>query len=228
MAGAIRPAMETRRIGGEGEPLVVVDGFALDPDALRAAACATRFVAAGEHYPGVRAPLPPDYLKAQLPIVATALGRSFGRFRRISVVDASYSIVTTAPAALAPRQRLPHVDAYGGERIALIHYLSPDIVDGTGFFRHRATGFETVDESRAATYYAALDDELRDPGSAPIGYIAASSTLFDQTCVLPARYNRALLYRSHLLHSGAIAADALLSADPAVGRLTITAFLALE
>ena len=222
------PSIETRRIGSEHAPLVVIDGFAPEPDALRAAACAAPFVAAGEHYPGLRAPLPSEYLATQLPIVAAALGRSFGRFRRISVVDASFSMVTTAPTALAPRQRVPHVDAYGRERVALIHYLSLDNMDGTAFFRHRATGFETIDAQRAAGFFAALDDELRDPESSPTGYIAGDTALFDRTTAVDARYNRALLYRSHLLHSGAIAPDALLSPDPSTGRLTITAFLALE
>jgi hypothetical protein len=52
--------------------------------------------------------------------------------------------------------------------------------------------------------------------------------LFERTALVDAAYNRALLYRSYVLHSGAIARDAVLSTDPAAGRLTITAFLAIE
>ena len=166
-------------------------------------------------------------MHGRLPLIASALGRSFGRFRRIHVIDASFSIVATPPAALSVKQRLPHVDAFGRTRIALIHYLSPDGGDGTAFYRHRATGYETVDEARAPAYFETLDRELRD-GDAPAGYIAGDTALFAQTERVDARYDRALLYRSCMLHSGAIAPDAVLSPDPAAGRLTVTAFLALE
>lgn len=214
-------------VGDEREPLAVIDGFAADPDALRAAAIDAPFAPAGQHYPGIRAPAPPDYLARQLPLIAAAVTRHFGRCRRIRVVDASFSIVTRRPEALDVRQRLPHVDAYGRERIALVHYLSPDDADGTAFFRHRSTGFETVDATRAPAYFARLDDELRETG-APAGYIAGDTPLFERTALAPARYNRALLYRSYMLHSGAISPDAALAPDPASGRLTITGFFAVE
>ena len=215
-----------RRIGNEVEPLVIIDGFAGDPDGLRVAATRSNFVSAGQHYPGVRAPLPDPYLRDQLPLVARALGREFGPCRRIRVVDAQFSIVTMAPDALDIRQRLPHVDAYGRDRIALIHYLSPTNRDGTAFFRHRDTGFETIDEARAPVFFERLGNQVE--AMPPQGYIADDTALFERTALIDAAYNRALLYRSYVLHSGAITDDAVLSADPAVGRLTITAFLAIE
>jgi hypothetical protein len=214
------------RIGSEGEPLIVVDGFASDPEALRADAIAGSYEPAGHHYPGIRAPLPERYLREQLPVIARALGREFGSCRRIRVVDARFSIVTVAPDLLDTRQRLPHVDAYGGDRIALVHYLSLADCDGTAFFRHRATGFETIDEVRAPTFFDTLRGEVE--AAPPDGYIAGDSDLFERTALVDARFNRALLYRSNILHSGAIAPDAVLSADPAVGRLTVTVFFAIE
>ena len=218
---------DVKVIGREREPLATLDGFAADPDALRAAAMLGSFAPAGEHYPGVRAALPPDYLAAQLPLMAKVLGRHFGRCRRIHVIDASFSIVTRSPEELHVRQRLPHVDAYGRERIALVHYLSLADADGTAFFRHRSTGFETVDATRASQYFARLEDELRT-AMAPAGYIADDTELFERTALVPANYNRALLYRSYMLHSGAISPDAPLAPDPANGRLTITGFFAVE
>lgn len=224
---ANRPAITRTAVGTEGEPVVQVDGFAPDPDALRAAAAAMRFEPAGGHYPGIRAALPEGYLATQLPIVARALGRSFGAFRRIRVIDASFSMVTRRPAELSTGQRIPHVDGYEAARIALVHYLSTSDRDGTAFYRHRATGFETVGEERAAAYRAQVDAELHAAAS-PTGYIAGDTDLFERIGMVEAGYNRAVLYRSRLLHSGAISPDAPLSADPAVGRLTVTAFLAIE
>jgi hypothetical protein len=215
-----------QRIGTEAEPLIVIDGFANDPDALRSAAAQTPFGPAGAHYPGLCARLPESYLQDQLPIVARGLGRDFGSCRRIRVVDAQFSIVTISPDALDIRQRVPHFDAYGRDRIALIHYLSPEHRDGTAFFRHRRTGFETIDETRAPEYFAQLASEVE--AMPPAGYIAEDTALFERTALVEAEYNRALLYRSYVLHSGAIARDAILSADPALGRLTVTAFLAVE
>lgn len=215
-----------QRIGNEAEPLVIVDGFASDPDDLRSAAEGAVFGSAGQHYPGVRAALPDTYLRDQLPRIARALGRDFGHCRRIRVVDAQFSIVTITPDALDIRQRLPHVDAYGRDRIAMIHYLSPTNRDGTAFFRHRDTGFETIDETRAPTFFERLAREVE--AMPPQGYIADDTALFERTALVEAAYNRAVLYRSYVLHSGAIPRDAVISADPAVGRLTVTAFLAIE
>ncbi|WP_445190805.1 DUF6445 family protein [Sphingomonas sp. Tas61C01] len=219
-------AVTRQRIGSEGEPLVVIDGFAANPDSLRADAIAGSYDPAGHHYPGIRAALPDRYLRDQLPVIARALGREFGSYRRIHVVDARFSIVTTAPDALDVRQRLPHVDAYGRDRIALVHYLSASDRGGTAFFRHRATGFETIDEARAPIFFDALRREVE--AAPPAGYIVADTALFERTALIDACFNRALLYRSNVLHSGAIAADAVLSPDPALGRLTVTAFFAIE
>ncbi len=222
------PRKEIRSIGSERQPLVIFDDFAADADALRASAGSATFESAGQHYPGIRAPLPDHYLKEQLPVIAKMISRTFGRCRRVHTVDASFSIVTCKPDALQVRQRLPHVDAFGPERIALVHYLSPDCHDGTAFFRHRASGFETVDAARASDYAARLNAELEAPDACHDGYIAGDTALFERTSLIEARYNRALLYRSFVLHSGAISPDATLAADPAKGRLTVTAFFSIE
>ena len=46
----------------------------------------------------------------------------------------------------------------------------------------------------------------------------------ERIAVAEHRFNRAYLYPSFLLHSGAIPAGAALSADPREGRLTVTGF----
>lgn len=222
-----RRHITVQRIGREAEPLVVIDNFAADPDTLRSAATAAVFGPAAQHYPGVRAPLPQTYLPAQLAILSEVLSSVFERCGPVETIDASFSIVTTPPDELAVRQRLPHCDAFGADRIALVHYLSPAGGDGTAFFRHRSTGFETIDESRAPIFFGQLDAELRYGTLPPPAYVAGDTPLFERTALIEARYNRAVVYRSHLLHSGAIAIDAILSADPAHGRLTATAFLAV-
>lgn len=220
------PTIVVHRIGVEAQPLVVIDDFAPDPDALRAAAIGTRFAAAAHYYPGTRAPLSADYLPTQRPLIAAALAQAFDAQAGFHLIDASFSLVTRTPAALTIGQRLPHCDAHAPERIALVHFLSPDRTDGTAFFRHRATGFETIDEARAPEFNRRLAAELRE-SERPAGYIDGDTALFERVALVGARYNRALLYRSFLLHSGAITPAEPLSPDPATGRLTITAFFAV-
>lgn len=218
--------LRVETIGDEAQPLCILDDFAPRPGALRDAAAAAVFEPARHHYPGIRAALPDDYFATQLPIIAATARHVFGRTGDLRILDASFSIVTTPPDALSIAQRLPHCDAFTPDRIALIHYLTPEGGDGTAFFRHRATGYEMVTEARRAAYFMALDAELRgaEPAAA---YIAGDTDLFARTRVVEGCYNRALLYRSCNLHSGAIAADAVLSADPRQGRLTVTAFLTI-
>lgn len=214
------------RIGDEAQPLVIFDDFAADPDALRRFAATAAFEPARHHYPGIRAALPPDYLSAQLPAIAAAAGEAFGG-GAVSVIDASFSIVSTQPAMLTVPQRLPHVDAFGADRIALVHYLAPANGDGTAFFRHRATGFETVTDARRELFFRHLETQLRHGGPPPAGYVSGDCALFECVRMIEARYNRALLYRSRNLHSGAIGAATNLSEDPLEGRLTVTAFLSI-
>lgn len=214
-------------IGTEAQPLCILDDFAPDPEALREFAAAARFAEARNHYPGVRADLPRDYLATQLPPIVEAAARAFGCSGPVEVIDASFSIVCTPADALSVPQRLPHCDAFTPDRIALVHYLSAGH-GGTAFFRHRATGFETVTEERRDLYFRQLETELRYGGPPASGYVAGDTALFECIRIAEARCNRALLYRSSNLHSGAIASGAPLSADPRDGRLTVTAFLSIE
>lgn len=219
----IKPDIVARRIGAEGQPIAIVDGFHPDPDSLRAAALAAVFEPGRHHYPGIRAALPGDYFARVRAALAPVLREVLGAANGVELLDASFSIVTTPPDELAVEQRLPHVDAVRPGRIALVHYLSEG--EGTAFFRHRATGFETIDAARSPGYLATLSAELRaDPPAA--AYPFGDTALFERIAHVEARANRAVIYRSALLHSGAISPDAVLDADPATGRLTITAFLA--
>lgn len=217
------PDISARRIGGDRQPVVTIDGFHPDPDGVRRAALAATYDAGRHHYPGVRAPLPEDYFDAVRPALGLVLREVFGA-ASIALIDASFSIVTTQPAALGVAQRIPHVDAVDADRIALVHYLSPEGGDGTAFYRHRATGFETIDAARGPGYGATLQRELAGY-TPPPAYIASDTPLFERIGGIEARFNRAVVYRSAMLHSGAIAPDATLSDDPARGRLTVTAFL---
>ena len=217
------PRVTVHCLGNEREPVEVIDGFAVDPGVWRVAAAACRFEAAGAHYPGLKAPLPASYLRDHRGLIRTVLGEVFGVTDGVQVLEARFSIVTTPAEHLGIEQRMPHVDALDPGRLALVHYLVPGGADGTGFYRHRTTGFETVDSGRAPAYFTALNAEIaRHPVAG--GYIAGDTPLFERIGGFAGNYNRALLYRGRLLHSGSIGPGRALPADPLTGRLTVTGF----
>ena len=141
------------------------------------------------------------------------------------VFECYFSIVTTPPQALAPIQRLPHVDGLESDRIAILIFLSGTEAGGTAFYRQRATGFETLDRERFPRFEAELRAGVAQHGLPPAAYIGGDTPLYEQIASYEARPNRALIYRSRSLHCAEIAEDAQLSADPRSGRLTINSFL---
>lgn len=209
--------------GAEGEPLVIIDDFAAHPGALVDAAATRSFSRRGPHYPGIRAQADPAYLAARMDLLETVLRDVFGFRRGAKLVECAFSLVTTPPDALTQIQRIPHFDTTDPGRIALLHYLSAPETAGTAFFRHRATGFETITAGRLAAYDAALRREAAQlPAS---GYVHGSTSLFEQTGAVAARPNRMVIYRGYRLHSGIIPDDLPLSDDPRHGRLTVNTFL---
>ncbi len=212
------------RHGEENEPVVVIDRFAPDPERFVDDAAFLAFAPIGEHYPGVRAEVAPAMLRPLLDALAPIAGDLFG-VTALRVVDAFYSLVTTPPAALAPIQRLPHFDGVEPERLALLHYLSRDERSGTAFFRHRATGFETVTAARLPAYTAALRGEIAGGALPPPGYIDGDTPLFTRTALHLGLWNRAILYRSNTLHCAHLPAGVPLIPDVEGGRLTVNAFL---
>ncbi len=220
-------SVTVHRIGDEGEPVAVIENFAADPVALRSAATMQCFEKRNSgHYPGLKAPVPPTYLPEQRNVLARVFDEVFGIADKVSVLDICFAMVTSPTDDLSIQQRIPHVDALEPGRLALIHYLVPGGCDGTAFFRHRSTGFETVDQMRSADYFTYLNVDLRTYGELPQIYPNESTPIFEQTRHFDGLYNRALVYRGRMLHSGAIGPESALSADTSTGRLTITGFFA--
>jgi hypothetical protein len=216
--------LTVHRHGAEQQPVVVIDGFAPAPERFLDDAEFLSFRPIGEHYPGVRAPVAAPMLRQLLADLAPVAAETFG-LTDLETVDAFYSLVTTPAAQLAPIQRLPHFDEVSPTRLALLHFLSRDEGSGTAFYRHRATGFESVDAQRLPHYRAALDADLKRHGLPEPAYIGGDTPVYEQLAVHGGRFNRALLYRSNTLHCAFIPPDMALSADPTSGRLTVNTFL---
>lgn len=216
-------------VGSEREPVLTIDGVLRDPQALvDYAATQVAFDpawTADGGYPGMKAAAPLDYVemlvRSLAPIVEEAFALSAVKLAR---ADCTFSLVTLAPDALAPLQRIPHVDTVDPLRFAVLHYLCDEGFGGTAFYRHRATGFETLTEERRPIYERVREGELAARAE-NAGYIIGETADYVQTGAARARFDRVIVYRSRLLHSGQILAPERLSADPRAGRLTSNIFV---
>ena len=214
-------------IGAERAPLIRIDGATTDPQALVDFACnAVAFApVAGNLYPGLRAPMPLDYVRAMAtrldPLVRRVYALGDARLVR---AECFFSIVATPAAQLVPLQTVPHIDTSDPLHFATVHYLCPPHFGGTAFFRQLSTGYEAITPDREAAW-----DRARDAALAvhrPTTYPSAGTPDHVRVAAIPAAFDRLILYRSNSLHAGIIDPDVAHPADPRPGRLTATMFLA--
>jgi hypothetical protein len=218
--------VEKLAIGRERAPLLVIDNFVADPDRLVKKAATAQFTPGGRFYPGIRAKAPPSYehfLATRLqPLFSEYFGLACRSFR---LTMCHYSLVTTPPEQLSLLQCLPHVDSLAPEGLATIHYLFKGTLGGTAFYRHRATGYEYLDDVRGPLYSRALEAECAGPTRPASEYINGDTALFEQVGRAEGVFNRMLVYRRNSLHSGAIDRAFVPDPNPRTGRLSINSFL---
>lgn len=216
---------EILHFGEEREPVVVIDDFSSDPQRLRDLARRAQYQPGGNHYPGHRAPAPASYLGERMEMLRTVLTDVFGAARGADLGSCSFSLVTTLPEHLTPIQRLPHFDGADPSILAVLHYLCGPEEGGTSFYRHRATGFETISARRLSPYDAALKAEVKQAGLPPASYFSGSTEQFEQIGRVDAAFNRLVIYRGWRLHSGEIPRANEIGKPGAEPRLTINTFL---
>ncbi len=226
-------AATVHEIGAEKNCVLVVDDFMDDPHLLIAQAKAMApFKAEREtYYPGLRRFITledrdsEDHVNEALEALAPLIGQVFG-VRTFAPTEASFCLVTRRPEDLTPGQRLPHYDSHDPNVFAALHYLSPDaaVQGGTSFYRHRATGFERIGPDRADAYEQARRREIGAHGPPPARYMNGSTDQFERIARFDGQFNRLLIYRGSILHSGDIPDGFAYSADPAAGRLTCNIF----
>lgn len=224
MSFALAPDAGLRRttIGVERAPLIVIDRVLADPAALVDAAAGEAFAPAygpAGGYPGIRAPAPLDYVERVVRAIDPVLRETFGLGEvRLGRAECNFSIVTLPGKALVASQRVPHVDTVDPLQFAILHYLCDAGQGGTGFYRHRATGYATLTADRIERY-----DRLRAGEVDPPGYIDGDTPAFERIAEVAARFDRLIAYRSNMLHSGIVTGD--IDPDPRRGRLTANIFL---
>jgi hypothetical protein len=220
------------RIGEEATPLLIIDDLVTDPQWLiNAAEHGSNFQTdPANFYPGIRKPAPQLYSQilqsALLPLLQAVF---HPQASRLNSLQTAFSMSTTPATQLRPIQMLPHIDATTPQQLAMVHYLCGPEQGGTSFYRHRETGFERISAERLAGYSATLKAEAQ---AAQLhlqpGYIDGDTSLFQRIYQVDAKANRAIIYPGNLLHSGDIREGSGLSADPKIGRLTISSFFQLS
>lgn len=220
------PSIEKLSIGREGAPLLVIDDASADPESLVDLAAGKIYGAVENYYPGVRAKAPLSYQQ----FVLDKFGSLFREFFQIPgalrFTACQFSLVTRNHAELNELQRIPHIDSSSYRELAVVHYLFKGDLGGTAFYRHRATGYEIIDDSRKAEYFATVQREAAGPDKPEVAYISGDTPLYEQVARQEPRFNRMLVYRRNSLHSGNLARHFVADPNPRTGRLSINAFLA--
>lgn len=220
-----------QEFGHERNRLVVADDFLPEPmryvDMAAALAPFAPEVVTG--YPGLRAQLSPGqpaehYVQAVLKRAGPLIAKAFDA-AAYQIVEASFAIVTKRPAELGPLQKLPHRDSNDANYLALLHHLHHVPGTSTNFFRHRRTGFERVTEERHAAFNAAAEQDTAEYGAPGGDGLADTDRRFEKIHEAPAAFNRLLIYRGSLLHSGYVPEDFAYDPSPRTGRLTGMVFL---
>jgi hypothetical protein len=218
--------IERRTFGREGAPLLVIDNFVAEPERLVKKAATAQFVPGGRFYPGIRAKAPPSYEHFLATRLQPLLAEHFGlASRSLRLPMCHFSLVTTPASQLTSMQRIPHVDTLAREGFATIHYLFKGNLGGTAFYRHRATGYESLDDARGPEYFRLLEAESAGPNSPDVNYINGDTALFEQIERADGVFNRMLVYRRNSLHSGSIDSAFVPDANPLTGRLSINSFI---
>jgi hypothetical protein len=218
-------------IGKEKQPLFVVDDLILQPERLVDFACDENTGFSEDEtdfYPGVRKLLPQDYsgLISQFSHSLLLSYLDATQNMGISITLSALSITQQNPESLIPIQCIPHFDTCDIQQWAVVHFLCTQKYGGTGFFRHRQSGFETITQDRKKRYTRILTDEAHTKGLPPASYLQGDNELFEQTYSIESKFNRALFYPSNILHSGLV--KHWKSHNIRSSRLTANCFLQLK
>lgn len=224
-----KPRIERLRFDTQASCLVVDDAL-IDPEALRQFAVVRRadFVQAPFNaYPGIQLPMPPGFSARLQDFFDRHVRNDLGG-RRTVKMHSRLAMVTTAPAALEPRQRICHrdsawVDPTHAIAASVLYLFSDESQGGTSFYRPRlpdpAIARLVHDSSVMDT--AAFD--AKHPSIAH-DYFGASNDYFERIGQVPARWNRMIFYDGRLFHSGDVGGSHALTGDPMSGRLTLNGF----
>jgi hypothetical protein len=215
-------------LGETKSPLLIIDNFAAAPEQLISEACdLPGFSAqASDFYPGLRKPVNAGYAQQSLEAVEAQVKKYFAVDESLhaQLSLCAFSLTTTPAEQLRPIQAVPHIDTPDPLQFAMVHYLCSEHFGGTSFYKHRRSGYETITQTQMVDYFKSVKQELMTQNRNEFDYINGDTELFQRIGQVPVKFNRCIIYRSNLLHSGDINPQLGLSANPHEGRLTLNSF----
>ncbi len=194
----LNPAAELRiESVGEDCPVLVVDGFYADPEAVRQLALRGSFDSSLAYYPGLHSHIPARALTPLFEQLSRLLGTLGTPGLEPTHFTSDFSIVTTPAAEMLANQKHPHID---GLLVAGVIYLNPHLEIGTCLFRHLPTGKAMLRTQAEMDEYGAW---LRDHGEAtqPDSYAVEQDGIWERLHTLAGRYNRLVMYPGNAFHS---------------------------
>ena len=219
-------------VGNEKTPVIIIDDFVINTEELIADACnnASFNAVKDSYYPGLRAPLPDEYLTKVLQTVGQGISRVYQVPLRLNLKaeNAYYSLITTQEKDLHHLQKMPHFDSSGQYYFAILHYLNSDPHGSTGLFRHVPTDFERINDTKLEHYFNAaqtFNNENDDPAQQ---YFKTSTAHYQLIHQIEYKPNRLVIYPGNLLHSILVCPETDIDADPATGRLTANVFIEFQ
>lgn len=219
-------------IGNESTPIFVVDDFMLDYSAAIEEAVQLEYSSdkesVGAYYPGIRAPVGTDY---GMSLLKHAHGIFYNIFKvpkqfTLFPQNGSYSLITKHEKDMDLLQCIPHFDSNQTFGFAMLHYLNEGDFGGTGFYRHKPTGFENITANRKSTYLASAQQHINTHGNPAQRYFTESTEHYELIHKVDYKKNRLVIYPATMLHSAFInKPEHDVSSDPKTGRLSANFFI---
>lgn len=216
------------RVGDEKTPVIIIDDYITDTESVVAYVGQRINFDAEKHtyYPGFRAQTDEDYKNFVVRTIGDQLFKPFNAAGFRLIADSSYySLVATPPDKLTAGQCRPHADTARPYYLAVMHYLGSGEHGGTGFFKHKPTGFEKVSAHRLDKYVQSVAAFDKAHNGTQQGYITDTTDQYELIGSVGYKPNRVIIYPGCLLHSGLIKPESDISKDPRTGRLTANVFL---
>jgi hypothetical protein len=220
--------VSSARVGKSPVALTVADDVLLHPQRLAEFGLGHKFVEDdGNLYPGVRARLPAEFSRPFRAWLTRTLHRTGVLEESCHIyADASFfSIVNKSRANLLPLQRIPHYDRTDPGVFAAVIYLFDRANSGTSFYRHRATGYEIINDANEGNYKTALNRNMKNLGPPAREYTNGSNALFERTHSVESAFNRMVIYSGNALHAADIDGSLFDSKENSQWRLTVTSLI---
>ena len=219
-------------IGVDKTPIIIIDDYAQNHDEIIEQVVKNSCFNPDEitSYPGVRSPIPKGLVVGYLKPLIEGLYKVYKIPERLqpSPKDNYFSLISTPAEELSPIQSWPHFDTHNPNLLAVIHYLGKGQHGGIGFFKHKRSGLERIEEQNKAYFYQCADEYFESGANQNVAYCQEQHSEF--TCYKKIAYkpNRLIIFPGQLLHSALVDLDRDLNIDPASGRLTANMFVVFK